>query len=408
MYAARLTFISCAPPSNVLPLATSRLNTPSHFISEQPTNRFRTTLFRPHRGCRAVACDSSAPYSSPDQPPRDTPNTDTSSRPKATRSAVSRTLIGRALVEIVSLIVGATLLLIVVAWRASQVVSLAAWRALLWLANLRRLGKWACIKLVDAPKRLPSVSALRAARDAFFTILTRQEPKTTFIRDEELPNASPDVLDDIRDVTSAERTTPSGRKNPGGGTLQQKRRLILVRHAKTVWDRNNEVPDHERTLSPQGKEEAQLVGTELATRSWFPDKVLCSNAIRTVQTLNLLSLTEQRPESDTLCTESLYYAVTGEEMAVAVDEALGTNGFVDHSTLMVVCHNPGCEELVEQLTGHRPQMGTGCAVMLEYEASDDKENDSRTFRLATQQQQWTLVDFLRPSELSAASSHAVE
>lgn len=355
-----------------------------------------------------MACDESAPYLSADRPSRDGKKSDSSTKPETARSAVSRTLIGRALVEVLSLVVGALLLLVVVAWRASQVVSLAVWRALLWLANLRRLGKWGCTKLVETLKRFPSASALRAARDAFFMILTRQEPKAAFTREEELSNARPDDMDVVRDVVATDQTSFSEGDGSPASAIVPKRRLVLVRHAKTVWDRNNEVADHERVLSLQGRKEAQLIGAELAARLWFPDKVLCSNAVRTVQTLNLLNISEQDAPSDTFCIESLYYAVTGEEMAVAVDEALGTSGFVDHSTLMVVCHNPGCEELVEQLTGHRPQMGTGCAVLMEYDEDSEIEDTNSMFCLATCQRKWDLVEVLHPAELLATSSSSAE
>lgn len=178
------------------------------------------------------------------------------------------------------------------------------------------------------------------------------------------------------------------------------RRLILLRHAKTMWDRDAETPDHDRVLSSRGKEEAKLVGSELSRLSWQPDVVLCSDAVRTVQTLSLLDMPEKSPGATT-CTESLYYAVTGDEMAVAVDGSLGDNGFVDDTTLMIVCHNPGCEELVEQLTGRRVEMGTGCAALMKYCGSEEcsEEQSIAPFRLSPQQSNWELVELIRPAGL---------
>lgn len=209
-------------------------------------------------------------------------------------------------------------------------------------------------------------------------------------------------IDRMKDIIGA---------NEAARELLPTRRLILLRHAKTLWERNMDIPDHDRVLSTKGKEEARLVGSELVSRAWLPDAVLCSDAVRTVQTLRLLNVPEKDGQADTMCMESLYYAVTGEEMAVAVDNALGEKGFVDCSTLMVVCHNPGCEELVEQLTGHRPEMKTGCAALLQYpEKGERREEGGRDepFRLVQQQSQWDLVEVLRPSVLAAVRSLSEE
>lgn len=181
--------------------------------------------------------------------------------------------------------------------------------------------------------------------------------------------------------------------------LAERRRLVLVRHAKTEWERQSEVADHERELSARGQEEARVVGAALMTKGWVPHRVFCSDAVRTVQTLRLLNITEREGQEETLCTESLYYAVTGEEMAMAVDAALGERGFIDRTTLMVVCHNPGCEELVEQLTGHRLDMGTGCAALLEFDENKEEEEEE-VFRLSPRRQGWELVDVLKPGVLA--------
>lgn len=181
------------------------------------------------------------------------------------------------------------------------------------------------------------------------------------------------------------------------------RRLILLRHAKTTWDKDSEIPDRDRVLSAKGKEEARLVGHELLKTAWLPDLVLCSDAVRTVQTLSLLDIPERDPAS-TVCTEALYYAVTGDEMAVAVDHTLGDNGFTDNTTLMVVCHNPGCEELVEQLTGHRLDLGTACAALLEYAYKSETglEDSGGRMRLSPQRKRWTLARVIRPAALTSS------
>lgn len=294
--------------------------------------------------------------------------------------------------EVLSLIVGAVLLLVVAIWRASQVVSTAAWRALVWLSNVRRLGKWACAMALRP--RSPVVTVLGEARDAVTGLFIRtpevaQEGVGGQVEKREASDVVGREIGDIQDVHFGELPTEA----------VGQRRLVLVRHAKTEWERHSEMVDHERELSIRGQEEARVVGAALVTKGWVPHRVLCSDAVRTVQTLSLLNVPEREGQEETLCTESLYYAVTGEEMAMAVDEALGGRGFASRMTLMVVCHNPGCEELVEQLTGYRLEMGTGCAALLEFDAKEEREEEEE-FRLFSRRQGWELVDVLKPGILA--------
>lgn len=324
----------------------------------------------------------------------------------------STTIFGRIIIETLSLCVGAILLLAVLIWRLWQLISRKVFSALLWLSNVRQLGKWAVSRFVSLDGVAASVTsvprALRRLYEATLAGLWRVEHeqkekssvKTQDIQTNEQETTikftkRPDFeVDAVRDVFFRQDAVIS----PG-------RRLILLRHAKTLWDSEADVPDHDRVLSAKGKEEARVVGTELSRMLWLPDVILCSDAVRTVQTLSLLEFSGIDRVATT-CTETLYYAVTGEEMAVAVDEALGEQGFTENTTLMVVCHNPGCEELVERLTGRKPEMGTGCAALLEYVGSEDEHssiNGHASMRLSAQHGPWALVELIRPSTILTAT-----
>lgn len=345
-----------------------------------------------------------------DAPPQPAPNPP---QDRKAQTGFSRTLPGRIIVETLSLLAGALLLLVVVVWRASNVVSLMVWRALVWLANVRMLGKWAFGKIMT---RNPGPTAfINAARRRCLTAMSqifrfvppntgrkRKPPTENKVLRKDLDNVQKEIKR-MQDIIASDSELPE----EGDDVVQvmarpevTTRRMILLRHAKTCWDRESNIPDHDRVLSARGKEEAKLMGSALAERGWFPDMILCSDAVRTVQTLSLLDIPEKEP-ANTLCTESLYYAVTGDEMAVAVDVALASKGFMDRETLMVICHNPGCEELVEQLTGRNAEMGTACAALLEYRESSEQSMEDATapFLLTPQKNQWELVDVLRPSLL---------
>ncbi|KAI0559163.1 Histidine phosphatase [Gracilaria domingensis] len=329
-------------------------------------------------------------------------------------NGASRTLFGRIIVETLSLCVGAFLLLAVLLWRFWQLISHYAWKALLWLSNVRQLGKWAVSRMTDvegvsnsATSFIKSIRRLFDATLAGLRNVEEQRNHGTTVNTQAAnyrPAQPTEHFDSDHHVDVESVREVFYRQD---AAVNSGRRLILLRHAKTTWESEADVPDHDRVLSAKGKEEAKVVGSELSRMLWVPDVILCSDAVRTVQTLSLLEISGN-DRAATTCTESLYYAVTGEEMAVAVDDALGEQGFVDDTTLMVVCHNPGCEELVERLTGRRPEMGTGCAALLEYIESEEESGDQSAherLRLSARHGRWCLVELIRPSAILTAPNH---
>ena len=63
------------------------------------------------------------------------------------------------------------------------------------------------------------------------------------------------------------------------------RRLIyLLRHAKSSWD-EPELLDHERPLAKRGRKAVVLLGEHFHESGVAPELVLCSSAVRAMQTL---------------------------------------------------------------------------------------------------------------------------
>ena len=114
------------------------------------------------------------------------------------------------------------------------------------------------------------------------------------------------------------------------------RELILLRHAHAEPAENG-LADIDRPLSPHGLAEAEAAGRWLLEQRLVPDRVLCSPARRTRETLEaVLGLTgyvEQRLD------ERVYDATPG-TLAALVDEQR------DVERLLLVGHNPGLEQLV--------------------------------------------------------------
>ena len=68
-------------------------------------------------------------------------------------------------------------------------------------------------------------------------------------------------------------------------------RLHLLRHAKSSW--KEDVEDRERRLNRRGREAARRVGRYLPATIGALDLVLCSSAVRTRETMDLV-LTDYR------------------------------------------------------------------------------------------------------------------
>ncbi|PFG33373.1 SixA phosphatase family protein [Sanguibacter antarcticus] len=121
------------------------------------------------------------------------------------------------------------------------------------------------------------------------------------------------------------------------------RRLVLLRHAKAEPAGN--VSDELRPLALQGRRQAVRVGTALAGLGLVPERVVCSDALRTRQTWELLrpGLGDDEPE----------VLVTGDVYSAGVDDILRLVHETDDEvrTLLVVGHEPVMSAVAARLAG---------------------------------------------------------
>ena len=113
------------------------------------------------------------------------------------------------------------------------------------------------------------------------------------------------------------------------------RELILLRHAHADGPTTGQ-DDLLRPLSAVGLSEAQAAGDWLREHALQPDRVLCSNAARTRQTLDALGelgCTDVREEA------AIYEASPGTLIALA-------DAHRDARRLLLIGHNPGLEDLL--------------------------------------------------------------
>jgi phosphohistidine phosphatase len=125
--------------------------------------------------------------------------------------------------------------------------------------------------------------------------------------------------------------------------VEPRRRLILLRHAKSSWD-DASLPDDARPLAPRGRRAVALLEQYLRMQDPDIELVLCSPAQRTRETWDgvrkgLRSAPEVRfvPE---------VYEATANDLLDIVHQ-------VDdhHRSVLLIGHNPGMQDLAERLVG---------------------------------------------------------
>ncbi|WP_424184531.1 SixA phosphatase family protein [Actinokineospora sp. G85] len=133
------------------------------------------------------------------------------------------------------------------------------------------------------------------------------------------------------------------------------RRLVVLRHAKSAWPEG--VPDYRRPLADRGRRDAPAVGRWLADRIGDINIALVSPATRTRQTWDLVAA-ELKTTPTVVHDEQLY----GE----GPDSVLGVLGTLPETadTVLLIGHNPDLEDLVETLTGTRPELKTSTLSVL--------------------------------------------
>ncbi len=127
---------------------------------------------------------------------------------------------------------------------------------------------------------------------------------------------------------------------------KQGNQLILMRHAKSEWY-SGVADDFLRPLAPRGSEDARLMGQWLVGTDYCPATVLCSTAVRTRATLDLLlPALEQKRTPVTVFEQAIYHSSVD-----TIVTALGDLGQAED--VMVLGHNPGLEDLLYWLVADR-------------------------------------------------------
>ena len=160
--------------------------------------------------------------------------------------------------------------------------------------------------------------------------------------------------------------------------------LLILRHAKSSW-KHPDLADHDRPLNKRGKRAAPRMGELLSEEDLLPDLILSSSAKRARTTGELFSETSGY-EGEFRVNRDLYAHYAGAYLDMLSD--LGE----DYERVMVIGHNPGLEELVEELTGDWIRMPTAALAVVELPIQDWSDLSEET--------QGELVNFWQPKELA--------
>lgn len=168
-----------------------------------------------------------------------------------------------------------------------------------------------------------------------------------------------------------------------------KQKLLIMRHAKSDWSDENE-SDFDRPLATRGVKAAELMGNWLKKNQYIPDRVICSPALRTKQTCQLILNTLGIDEHKVFWAEKIYQASLNDLLSIIKQHSTNTH------TLLIIGHNPGLDQLVCYLSKKPPRvnasgklMTTAAVAILDY----DNESISTGF------QQAHVKHLIRPKEL---------
>ena len=138
--------------------------------------------------------------------------------------------------------------------------------------------------------------------------------------------------------------------------------LYLLRHAKS----SSSLPDFDRPLDRRGREAAELTGQQLALEELSDPLVICSPAVRTRETAQIVLQSANLVVKEHF--EQRIYEASLRDLVQVVSEIPD-----DKHVALLIGHNPGMEELLMFLTGESRGMPT-CAlakIQLEIESWKD-------------------------------------
>lgn len=138
------------------------------------------------------------------------------------------------------------------------------------------------------------------------------------------------------------------------------KKLFIVRHGKSSWQETT-LADRDRPLNKRGTRDAPRMGERLFRRGARVDLLISSPAKRAMTTAQKIA-EEIQYTLPIVESEKLYNAT--ERDILHVIHSLDNS----HVSVMLVAHNPGITDLINQIAGRRVDNVPTCGVVqLDYE-----------------------------------------
>jgi phosphohistidine phosphatase len=159
--------------------------------------------------------------------------------------------------------------------------------------------------------------------------------------------------------------------------------LLLLRHAKSSW-KDGSLADHDRPLNKRGRRDAPRMGRWLAEIDLVPGCIVTSTALR-ARTTAEEAAEASGFDGEIVETPDLYHASA--EAILRVTRELPD----PHGRAMLVGHNPGLEDAIDDLAGAYEIMPTAALARIDFDADGWRDVAPGMGRL---------VAIWRPKELS--------
>lgn len=140
------------------------------------------------------------------------------------------------------------------------------------------------------------------------------------------------------------------------------RSLVVVRHAKSDW--SGDEPDRDRPLARRGLRQMPESAAWIAAHHPDVDLAVVSPARRAQQTWEIVAEALAPDAAPEMVTDERVYAASGPEL-LALVRALPEAA----TTVVLVGHNPGLEELVADLTGAGVELPTSAVAVVEVDGT---------------------------------------
>lgn len=171
---------------------------------------------------------------------------------------------------------------------------------------------------------------------------------------------------------------------PGVESRPLMKTLFLLRHAKSSWDDPSQT-DFERPLNPRGLRAAPFMGELMAKKGFDPSVIVSSPAMRAKTTAELVKDAGQF--SAEIIFEKTIYEAGPNTLRQVISEISE-----DHTSALLVGHNPGIEGFIRYLTGQIEPMPTAALAVIELKIEKWGEVDDGCGKL---------LSVYRPKELTS-------